>query len=63
MLATLAAGFDSAQPAGYYLSATPLTVHMHGLLSRITQIPGQFGGRPCVRGIRIRAIDKSIAYH
>jgi uncharacterized protein (DUF433 family) len=27
------------------------------LLSRITQTPGQCGGRPCVRGLRIRVSD------
>ena len=28
-----------------------------GLLSRITQVPGQCGGRPCIRGMRIRVTD------
>ncbi|MCG8367611.1 MAG: DUF433 domain-containing protein [Pseudanabaenales cyanobacterium] len=28
-----------------------------GLLTRITQIPGQCGGRSCVRGMRIRVTD------
>ncbi len=27
------------------------------LLSRITQTPGQCGGRPCIRGMRIRVTD------
>ncbi|AFY39950.1 protein of unknown function DUF433 [[Leptolyngbya] sp. PCC 7376] len=27
------------------------------LLSRITQTPGQCGGRPCIRGMRIRVCD------
>jgi uncharacterized protein (DUF433 family) len=27
------------------------------LLDRITQIPGQCGGRPCIRGMRIRVAD------
>ncbi|MBX3402319.1 MAG: DUF433 domain-containing protein [Phycisphaeraceae bacterium] len=27
------------------------------LLSRITQTPGQCGGRPCIRGMRIRVVD------
>ncbi len=27
------------------------------LLTRITQIPGQCGGRPCIRGMRIRVTD------
>ncbi len=27
------------------------------LLSRITQTPGQCGGRPCIRGLRIRVTD------
>lgn len=26
-------------------------------LARITQIPGQCGGRPCIRGMRIRVSD------
>ncbi|MEL7070007.1 MAG: DUF433 domain-containing protein [Cyanobacteria bacterium J06581_3] len=30
---------------------------MTGLLTRITQTPGQCGGRPCVRGMRIRVTD------
>jgi len=29
----------------------------NGLLSRITQISGQRGGRPCIRGMRIRMTD------
>lgn len=28
-----------------------------GLLKRITQTPGQCGGRPCIRGMRIRVSD------
>lgn len=27
------------------------------LLTRITQVPGQCGGRPCIRGMRIRVSD------
>ena len=27
------------------------------LLERITQIPGKCGGRPCIRGMRIRVVD------
>jgi uncharacterized protein (DUF433 family) len=27
------------------------------LLTRITQTPGQCGGRPCIRGMRIRVAD------
>jgi len=27
------------------------------LLTRITQVPGQCGGRPCIRGMRIRVTD------
>jgi uncharacterized protein (DUF433 family) len=27
------------------------------LLHRITQTPGQCGGRPCIRGMRIRVTD------
>lgn len=27
------------------------------LLERITQVPGQCGGRPCIRGMRIRVSD------
>jgi len=30
---------------------------MQELLTRITQIPGQCGGRPCIRGMRIRVSD------
>jgi uncharacterized protein (DUF433 family) len=30
---------------------------MDPLLSRITSEPGKCGGRPCVRGMRIRVID------
>lgn len=28
-----------------------------GLLTRITQAPGQCGGRPCIRGMPIRVTD------
>ena len=27
------------------------------MLTRITQTPGQYGGRPCIRGMRIRVSD------
>ena len=30
---------------------------MSDLLSRITSEPGKMGGRPCIRGLRIRVID------
>jgi uncharacterized protein (DUF433 family) len=30
---------------------------MAHLLERITSNPGQCGGRPCIRGMRIRVID------
>ena len=30
---------------------------MSELLTRITQIPGQCAGRPCIRGMRIRVSD------
>jgi uncharacterized protein (DUF433 family) len=30
---------------------------MSDLLARITSEPGKFGGRPCVRGLRIRVVD------
>lgn len=30
---------------------------MADLLTRITQTPGQCGGRPCIRGMRIRVSD------
>ncbi len=33
-----------------------MTSH-NSLLDRITQIPGQCGGRPCIRGMRIRVTD------
>ncbi|MEL6552963.1 MAG: DUF433 domain-containing protein [Cyanobacteria bacterium J06621_11] len=29
----------------------------NNLLDRITQTPGQCGGRPCIRGMRIRVAD------
>jgi uncharacterized protein (DUF433 family) len=29
----------------------------NSLLTRITQTPGQCGGRPCIRGMRIRVSD------
>ncbi|NOT00338.1 MAG: DUF433 domain-containing protein [Phycisphaerales bacterium] len=34
-----------------------MTAEHASLLSRITQTPGQCGGRPCVRGMRIRVSD------
>jgi uncharacterized protein (DUF433 family) len=30
---------------------------MADLLQRITFEPGKFGGRPCIRGLRIRVVD------
>jgi uncharacterized protein (DUF433 family) len=30
---------------------------MADLLSRITSDPGKFGGRPCIRDLRIRVVD------
>jgi uncharacterized protein (DUF433 family) len=30
---------------------------MSDLLQRITSEPGKFGGRPCIRGLRIRVVD------
>ncbi|MCW5906655.1 MAG: DUF433 domain-containing protein [Chitinophagales bacterium] len=30
---------------------------MDELLSRITSEPGKLGGKPCVRGMRIRVVD------
>ncbi|MBW4547615.1 MAG: DUF433 domain-containing protein [Symplocastrum torsivum CPER-KK1] len=30
---------------------------LSNLLTRITQTPGQCGGRPCIRGMRIRVSD------
>lgn len=35
----------------------PLMNSTTGLLTRITQTPGQCGGRPCIRGMRIRVTD------
>lgn len=34
-----------------------LMADLSKLLSRITQNPGQCGGRPCIRGMRIRVSD------
>jgi len=31
--------------------------YKNSLLTRITQIAGQCGGRPCIRGMRIRVTD------
>lgn len=41
----------------YCLLVKPLINSMNELLTRITQIPGQCGGRPCIRGMRIRVTD------
>ena len=30
---------------------------LQDLMGRITQTPGQCGGRPCIRGMRIRVCD------
>jgi uncharacterized protein (DUF433 family) len=30
---------------------------MSSLLDRITSEPGKLGGRPCIRGLRIRVVD------
>jgi uncharacterized protein (DUF433 family) len=30
---------------------------MSDLIDRITSEPGKFGGRPCIRGLRIRVVD------
>ncbi len=34
-----------------------MTSNAGSLLARITQIPDQCGGRPCIRGMRIRVSD------
>ena len=34
-----------------------MTAPMSDLLSRITSEPDKFGGRPCIRGLRIRVVD------
>ncbi len=34
-----------------------MTADREQLLKRITQRPGQCGGRPCVRGMRLRVSD------
>lgn len=39
----------------YYLH--PIMSQLPNFLTRITQIPGQCGGRPCIRGMRIRVSD------
>jgi uncharacterized protein (DUF433 family) len=41
----------------YCLIVKYLIKSMNELLTRITQIPGQCGGRPCIRGMRIRVSD------
>lgn len=41
----------------YCLLVKSLINPMTELLTRITQIPGQCGGRPCIRGMRIRVTD------
>jgi uncharacterized protein (DUF433 family) len=41
----------------YYLLVKSLINSMNELLTCITQIPGQCGGRPCIRGMRIRVSD------
>jgi uncharacterized protein (DUF433 family) len=41
----------------YYLLVKSVINSMNELLTRITQIPGQCGGRPCIRGMRIRVSD------
>ncbi|AFY43060.1 protein of unknown function DUF433 [Nostoc sp. PCC 7107] len=41
----------------YYLLVKSVINSMNELLTRITQIPGQCGGRPCIRGMRIRVTD------
>ena len=35
----------------------PIMSQLPNLLTRITQTPGQCGGRPCIRGMRIRVSD------
>jgi uncharacterized protein (DUF433 family) len=42
---------NKATIAGILMNSVP------GLLTRITQTPGQCGGRPCIRGMRIRVTD------
>jgi uncharacterized protein (DUF433 family) len=44
-----ASGLDGAQ-------FTPHTTYMN-LLERITVDPGKCGGRPCIRGLRVRVTD------
>jgi len=46
------------------MKTVTLTHYLHSemnqlpsLLTRITQTPGQCGGRPCIRGMRIRVSD------
>jgi uncharacterized protein (DUF433 family) len=42
---------QTKQLAGILMNSIP------GFLTRITQTPGQCGGRPCIRGMRIRVTD------
>ena len=44
-----------------YRLLSPLIKSMNELLTRITQIPGQCGGRPCIRGIRVSDILEMLA--
>ena len=39
------------------LTADTFMHSINNLLTRITQTPGQCGGRPCIRGMRIRVSD------
>ena len=50
---------DANQIASTALQTTKTLkpMSLNSLLARITQISGQCGGRPCVRGMRIRVTD------
>lgn len=57
---------SNADPCGIYgavrqsthrIKRANRTTIMNPLLTRITQTPGQCGGRPCIRGMRIRVSD------
>ena len=52
------AKLSAAEPArGAYEFAEEAAAYDAGLIARITTDPGVCGGRPCIRGLRIRVSD------